>query len=187
MYKEDVDLSWRLRLAGWECWYVPRALAYHARTSSAPAGGVPLGHPLLPRERACEAAPCPHALDEEPVAHARQERGRVEPRPRPALHRSAVRALVLGYNTLFAPQVTASAHSADSSRCFPRRSRAAARSRRSSSSHPATCGSGSSPKPVKRRSFAEADGTPACRPRVASPHRSRPAAPRAPSPPRRRR
>jgi GT2 family glycosyltransferase len=38
MYKEDVDLSWRLRLAGWECWYVPRALAYHARTSSEPAG-----------------------------------------------------------------------------------------------------------------------------------------------------
>ena len=33
MYKEDVDLCWRLRLAGWECWYVPSAVAYHARTS----------------------------------------------------------------------------------------------------------------------------------------------------------
>ena len=33
MYKEDVDLCWRLRLAGWECWYVPAAVAYHARTS----------------------------------------------------------------------------------------------------------------------------------------------------------
>jgi GT2 family glycosyltransferase len=33
MYKEDLDLSWRLRLAGWECWYVPTARAYHARTS----------------------------------------------------------------------------------------------------------------------------------------------------------
>ena len=32
MYKEDVDLSWRLRLAGWECWYVPSAVAYHGRT-----------------------------------------------------------------------------------------------------------------------------------------------------------
>jgi GT2 family glycosyltransferase len=31
MYKEDVDLCWRLRLAGWECWYVPTAVAYHAR------------------------------------------------------------------------------------------------------------------------------------------------------------
>jgi GT2 family glycosyltransferase len=33
MYKEDWDLSWRVRLAGWECWYVPAAVAYHARTS----------------------------------------------------------------------------------------------------------------------------------------------------------
>jgi GT2 family glycosyltransferase len=33
MYKEDIDLCWRLRLAGWECWYLPSAVAYHARTS----------------------------------------------------------------------------------------------------------------------------------------------------------
>ena len=33
MHKEDHDLSWRLRLAGWECWYVPNALAYHGRTT----------------------------------------------------------------------------------------------------------------------------------------------------------
>lgn len=33
MYREDLDLSWRLRLAGWECWYVPTAHAYHARAS----------------------------------------------------------------------------------------------------------------------------------------------------------
>jgi GT2 family glycosyltransferase len=32
-HKEDHDFSWRLRLAGWECWYVPAALAYHARTT----------------------------------------------------------------------------------------------------------------------------------------------------------
>jgi GT2 family glycosyltransferase len=32
-HKEDHDVSWRLRLAGWECWYVPKALAYHARTT----------------------------------------------------------------------------------------------------------------------------------------------------------
>ena len=30
-YKEDVDLSWRLRLKGWKCFYTPRAIAYHAR------------------------------------------------------------------------------------------------------------------------------------------------------------
>jgi GT2 family glycosyltransferase len=32
-HKEDHDLSWRVRLAGWECWYVPQAVAYHARTT----------------------------------------------------------------------------------------------------------------------------------------------------------
>ena len=32
-HKEDHDVSWRLRLAGWECWYVPSAVAYHGRTT----------------------------------------------------------------------------------------------------------------------------------------------------------
>jgi GT2 family glycosyltransferase len=32
-HKEDHDISWRLRLAGWDCWYVPSGLAYHARTT----------------------------------------------------------------------------------------------------------------------------------------------------------
>ncbi len=31
MYKEDVDISWRFQLAGWSCWYVPSAIAYHGR------------------------------------------------------------------------------------------------------------------------------------------------------------
>lgn len=30
-YKEDVDLSWRLNLAGFECMYYPKAIAYHGR------------------------------------------------------------------------------------------------------------------------------------------------------------
>jgi GT2 family glycosyltransferase len=32
-HKEDHDVSWRVRLAGWECWYVPCAVAYHGRTT----------------------------------------------------------------------------------------------------------------------------------------------------------
>lgn len=32
-HKEDHDISWRLQLAGWQCWYVPKAVAYHARTT----------------------------------------------------------------------------------------------------------------------------------------------------------
>ena len=31
MYKEDVDVSWRLNLFGWKNWYLPQARAYHAR------------------------------------------------------------------------------------------------------------------------------------------------------------
>lgn len=30
-YREDADLAWRARLLGWECVYVPRAIAYHMR------------------------------------------------------------------------------------------------------------------------------------------------------------
>lgn len=33
MYKEDVDLAWRLRLAGWDAVYMPTAVGYHGRGS----------------------------------------------------------------------------------------------------------------------------------------------------------
>jgi GT2 family glycosyltransferase len=32
MYKEDVDLAWRMRLMGWQHMIVPEAVAYHRRT-----------------------------------------------------------------------------------------------------------------------------------------------------------
>ena len=35
MYKEDVDLAWRLRLLGWTAWYEPAALGWHARGTGA--------------------------------------------------------------------------------------------------------------------------------------------------------
>ncbi|MBI2463907.1 glycosyltransferase family 2 protein [Candidatus Peregrinibacteria bacterium] len=31
MYKEDIDISWRMRLLGWNIAYIPKAVAYHAR------------------------------------------------------------------------------------------------------------------------------------------------------------
>jgi GT2 family glycosyltransferase len=31
-YKEDIDLTWRLRLAGWKTRYVPQCIGWHART-----------------------------------------------------------------------------------------------------------------------------------------------------------
>jgi len=38
LYHEDTDLAWRMRLLGWESWYVPTALAWHARGSPGPQG-----------------------------------------------------------------------------------------------------------------------------------------------------
>ncbi len=38
-YKEDVDLAWRLRLAGWKAAYVPTALAWHGRSAAEPSQG----------------------------------------------------------------------------------------------------------------------------------------------------
>ncbi len=38
-YKEDVDLAWRLQLAGYQAWYLPEAVAYHDRS----LGGVDSG------------------------------------------------------------------------------------------------------------------------------------------------
>lgn len=39
-YKEDVDLAWRLRLLGWEAWYVPMAVAIHPRGLGRRNGGL---------------------------------------------------------------------------------------------------------------------------------------------------
>lgn len=33
MYKEDIDLSWRLRHVGWKIFYLPQIIAYHDRSS----------------------------------------------------------------------------------------------------------------------------------------------------------
>jgi GT2 family glycosyltransferase len=38
-YKEDVDLAWRLRLAGWDAVYVPSAIAWHGRSAAEPSQG----------------------------------------------------------------------------------------------------------------------------------------------------
>ncbi len=35
MYKEDVDIAWRLRLVGYTSWYIPDAIAYHGRGTGA--------------------------------------------------------------------------------------------------------------------------------------------------------
>jgi GT2 family glycosyltransferase len=32
MYLEDIDVDWRARRMGWQCWFVPDAIAYHSDT-----------------------------------------------------------------------------------------------------------------------------------------------------------
>ena len=78
-HKEDHDISWRLRLAGWECWYVPRAVAYHARTTRGlGVDGVPLSGSRRSTATSIEKSTArADQCDEEPVADARQERGRL--------------------------------------------------------------------------------------------------------------
>jgi GT2 family glycosyltransferase len=41
-YKEDVDLNYRLRLYGWEIWYLPPAVAYHDRSAQGVGAGFDL-------------------------------------------------------------------------------------------------------------------------------------------------
>lgn len=39
-YKEDIDLNYRLRLAGREIWYLPQAIAYHKRSAKSVQKGA---------------------------------------------------------------------------------------------------------------------------------------------------
>ncbi|HCE86235.1 MAG TPA: hypothetical protein DEP08_00325 [Candidatus Jacksonbacteria bacterium] len=41
IYKEDVDLAYRLRLLGWSAYLVPGAIAWHDRTAAAKMGTIP--------------------------------------------------------------------------------------------------------------------------------------------------
>jgi GT2 family glycosyltransferase len=46
MYKDDIDLCWRLRSRGWACWYVPSVVAYHERTGRGLGGANYLRRPI---------------------------------------------------------------------------------------------------------------------------------------------
>ena len=48
LYHEDTDLAWRLRLMGWEAWFAPEMVAWHARGLAGPAD---LGLTRLARRR----------------------------------------------------------------------------------------------------------------------------------------
>jgi GT2 family glycosyltransferase len=126
MYKEDVDLSWRLRLAGWECWYVPRAVAYHARTSVEPVGVRSFHH----NERAKPRHVRIHSMKNQWLMLVKNEDRANLVRDLPFV--AAREALVLAYNAFFAPRITFAAISGFA-RALPeaRRKRRAAKSAQS--------------------------------------------------------
>ncbi len=63
VYREDADVAWRAQLLGWRCIYTPEATAYHVRTRDA-------------RQPPRRARHHQHALGEEPLPDAHQERHR---------------------------------------------------------------------------------------------------------------
>lgn len=51
LYKEDIDLMYRLRWAGWESWYTPKAIAWHDRTTAVSSLRDRRNRSLLVREQ----------------------------------------------------------------------------------------------------------------------------------------
>jgi GT2 family glycosyltransferase len=103
MHKDDHDLSWRLRLAGWECWYVPSAVAYHGRTTRG-LGSTPYRSALRDfhrNERSKSQDVRVHALKNQWLMLVKNEDGRNFLRDFP--HIVAREAAVVGHHLLFAP------------------------------------------------------------------------------------
>lgn len=107
MYKDDVDLCWRFRLFGWDCWYVPSATARHGRTSHGLAGTA---YRSGLREY--------HENEREKPRHVRMNSMKnqwltlvknddLANVARDLPHILGREALVLGYNLVFAPRDTA--------------------------------------------------------------------------------
>jgi GT2 family glycosyltransferase len=103
MYKEDVDLSWRVRLLGWQCWYVPSALAYHGRTSRG-AGASYVAQPLafVRAERAKPLYVRSHSMKNQWLMLVKNED--LANLRRDFLHVAARELTVLVHNLLLAPR-----------------------------------------------------------------------------------
>jgi GT2 family glycosyltransferase len=104
MYKEDWDLSWRVKLAGWSCWYVPAAVAFHCRTSRGLGDKGYLSS--IRRYHENEKAKPPsvrfHSLKNQWLMLVKNEDRRNFLVDLPFI--IARESLVLGYNLLFAPK-----------------------------------------------------------------------------------
>jgi GT2 family glycosyltransferase len=105
MYKDDVDLCWRMRLRGWECWYVPAAGAFHVRSGRGlggrryRAGAVA----YLRNERAKPAHVRVHSLKNEWLMLLKNDSARSS---LPDLPRIALRqALLAGTTAVLSPRL----------------------------------------------------------------------------------
>ena len=64
VYLEDADVAWRAQWAGWQCLYVPNAVAYHAHSATIKEGS-PFKTRLLGRNKVwliCKNYPWPHLI-----------------------------------------------------------------------------------------------------------------------------
>jgi GT2 family glycosyltransferase len=104
MYKEDWDLCWRLRLAGWECWYVPSAVAFHGRTSRGLGEKSYLSSVIEfhRNERAKPHFVRMHSMKNQWTMLLKNEDGYNLVRDFPFI--LARESLVLGYNLVFSPR-----------------------------------------------------------------------------------
>jgi hypothetical protein len=104
MYKEDWDLSWRVKLAGWSCWYVPSAVAFHCRTSRGLGNKGYLSAIRLYHENEKAKPPSVrfHSLKNQWLMLVKNEDRRDFVRDLPFI--IARESLVLAYNLVFAPK-----------------------------------------------------------------------------------
>lgn len=104
MYKEDWDLSWRVRLAGWQCWYVPSAVAFHGRTSRGlgEMGYLSAIKLFYENEKAKPSLVRFHSLKNQWLMLLKNEDIMNFVRDSPFI--LAREILVLGYNVVFAPR-----------------------------------------------------------------------------------
>lgn len=109
MYKDDIDLGWRLRMRRWQCWYVPSAVAYHSRTSRGLGGRGYLGaaRSYLRNERRKPRSIRVHSMKNQWILLLKNERPQAF---LPDLPWIAGRELgVLGANLVTSPPVVAAA------------------------------------------------------------------------------
>jgi GT2 family glycosyltransferase len=103
-HKEDHDISWRVRLAGWECWYAPDAVAFHGRTTRGlgATGYLSAFRARRRNEREKSHTVRVHAMKNQWLMLAKNEDAFNFARDFPSI--LAREAMVLGHNLVFAPR-----------------------------------------------------------------------------------